>query len=190
MQFTIRMPDEYGEKIAILAEKMGLKKSDIARIALKKFVEDAVRAGVDGVITADLPPEEAKQLKDLSSPKGLDTIFLAAPTSSTERLQKVIKISTGFIYCVSVAGVTGERNSLAQSLKKRVKDIKRMTKKPVAVGFGVSNAKTARWVASFADGVIVGSAIVKVIQNNLKNKDLIGKVGRLAKNLASSIHGI
>lgn len=162
----------------------------IFHYGVEKFVEDAAGAGIDGVIIADLPPEEATEIKTCSDKKELDTIFLAAPTSSNERLHKVIAMSTGFIYCVSVAGVTGVRNSLAVNLKKRVEDIKRMTNKPVAVGFGVSNTKTAQWVASFSDGVIVGSAIVKIIQDNLTSKDLISKVGKLAKNLASSIHGI
>ena len=162
----------------------------IFHYGVERFVEDAVKSGVDGVIVADLPPEEAKEIKIFSSREELDTIFLAAPTSSTERLHKVAEASTGFIYCVSVAGVTGVRNSLAQSLKKRVEDIKKLTDKPVAVGFGVSNAKTAQRVASFADGVIVGSAIVKVVEDNLKNKDLVGKVGMVVRNLASAIHGI
>ncbi len=162
----------------------------ILHYGIEKFVEDAVRSGVDGVIVADLPPEEAKEIKTFSDKKGLDTIFLAAPTSSKERLRKVAKESTGFIYCVSVAGVTGVRNSLARTLKERVESIKNITDKPVAVGFGVSNAKTAKWVASFADGVIVGSAIVKVVQDNLKNKEMISKVGKLINSLAKAIHGI
>jgi tryptophan synthase alpha chain len=162
----------------------------IFHYGVEKFVGDATQAGVDGVIVADLPPEEAKEIKIFSSKKGLDTIFLAAPTSSTERLHKVVEASTGFIYCVSVAGVTGVRNSLALTLKKRVEDIQKITDKPVAVGFGVSNAKTAGWVASFADGVIVGSAIVKVIQDNFGKKDLINKVGELVKDLASAIHRV
>jgi len=157
---------------------------------IKKFADDCIESGIDGVIIADLPPEEAKEIKTISSNKSLDTIFLAAPTSSAERLHKVAEASTGFIYCVSVAGVTGVRNSLAMSLKKRVEDIKKMTNKPVAVGFGISNAKTAKWVASFADGVIVGSAIVKIVQDNLGDKNLVKKVGIFTKNLASSIHGI
>jgi tryptophan synthase alpha chain len=162
----------------------------IFHYGVERFVEDAVQSGVDGVIVADLPPEEAQEIKIFSFKEGLDTIFLAAPTSSTERLHKVAEASTGFIYCVSVAGVTGVRNSLAQSLKQRVESIKKITDKPVAVGFGVSSTKTAEWVASFADGVIVGSAIVKVVQDNLKNKEMVNKVGKLAKNLAIAIHGI
>jgi len=160
----------------------------IFHYGIEKFVEDAVKSGVDGVIVADLPPEEAKEIKIFSSKKGLDTIFLAAPTSLKERLHKIAEASTVFIYCVSVAGVTGARNSLAQSLKRRVVDIKKLTDRPVAVGFGISNIQTAKWVASFADGVIVGSAIVKVIQDNLEKKDLISKVGKLVKDLASAIH--
>lgn len=162
----------------------------IFHYGVRKFVEDATQSGVDGIIIADLPPEEAKEIRIFSLKEGLDTIFLAAPTSSTERLHKVVGASTGFIYCVSIAGVTGIRNSLAQSLKKRVEDIGRITDKPIAVGFGVSNAKTAEWVASFADGVIVGSAIVKVVQNNLARKDLVDKVGIVVRNLASAVHRV
>jgi tryptophan synthase alpha chain len=162
----------------------------IFHYGLEKFVEDATQSGVDGLIVADLPPEEAKEIKVFSIKNELNTIFLAAPTSSTKRLQEVVEASSGFIYCVSVAGVTGIRNSLAQSLKKRVEDIKKMTEKPVAVGFGVSNTKTAQWVASFSDGVIVGSAIVKVIEKNHNRKIMIKKVGELVRNLASAVHRV
>ena len=155
-----------------------------------EFVGDCVKSGVDGVIIADLPPEEAKEIKSIAVKKGLDTIFLAAPTSSKERLSKVADISTGFIYCVSVAGVTGARNSLAKSLKKRVEALKKITNKPVAVGFGVSSPKTAELVASFSDGVIVGSAIVKVIDKNKRNKELVGKVGRSVRSLADAVHKV
>lgn len=157
---------------------------------VKKFVDDCVESGVDGVIIADLPPEEAKEIKIFSDKNELDTIFLASPTSSKERLRKVVEMSTGFIYCVSVAGVTGERTSLATSLKKRIIDIKKLTAKPVAVGFGVSSTETAKWIASFADGVIVGSAIVKVIQDNIGKKGLVEKAGKLTKKLASAVHNI
>lgn len=157
---------------------------------VKKFVGDCVKSGIDGVIIADLPPEEAKEIKSISVKRGLNTIFLAAPTSSRARLHKVADISSGFIYCVSVAGVTGVRNSLAKSLKKRVEDIKKITNKPVAVGFGVSSAKTAEWVASFADGVIVGSAIVKTIDKNVGKKNLVAKVGRSVRSLADAVHKV
>ncbi|HIE43209.1 MAG TPA: tryptophan synthase subunit alpha [Candidatus Omnitrophica bacterium] len=153
-----------------------------------KFVCDAVKSGVDGAIIADLPPEEAKNLRDKAKEKGLDTIFLLAPTSSNERIRKIINASTGFIYCVSVTGVTGVRNSLARSLRMRVQQIKEMTDTPVAVGFGVSNTETAEWVASFADGVIVGSAIVKIIGENCPRGVMIEKVEELVGELALAIH--
>jgi len=132
----------------------------------ERFVRDATRAGVDGVIVPDLPPDEAKGLRSVAKKHGLDTIFLLAPTSTPDRLKLVSKASTGFIYYVSITGITGSALRLDASQKKSIAAIKSLTNKPVALGFGVSSPKEARAVAGFADGVIVGSAIVKTIKNS------------------------
>jgi len=125
------------------------------------FVKNARNAGVDGVIIPDLPPDESGNLIRFSRKAHLDTIFLLAPTSTPERIQKVAKASRGFIYYVSVTGITGSRLSLDESLGLFISEIKKYSDKPVSVGFGVSTPEEASSVAKVSDGVIVGSAIVK-----------------------------
>lgn len=149
----------------------------------ERFVKDAVTAGVDGVIVPDLPPEEAEGLIAHSRKNGLDTIFLLAPTSNEERIKKVCRISTGFIYYVSLTGVTGVREGLSKDIGSMVKKIKSYTKTPVAVGFGISRPEQAKEISCLADGVIVGSAIVKVIEENMREKTMAKKVRNFAKGL-------
>ncbi len=129
------------------------------RLGLAQTSELARRAGVSGFIVPDLPPDAAGEW--LSASEGLDTVFLAAPTSTPERLAKVGEMSTGFVYCVSTTGITGERADLPALLADTVARVKSFTALPVAVGFGVSTPAHARAVAGLADGVVVGSAIVK-----------------------------
>jgi tryptophan synthase alpha chain len=125
------------------------------------FVKDAKDAGVDGLIIPDLPPDEAGNLIQYARTESLDTIFLLAPTSNTERIKKVAKASRGFIYYVSVTGITGSRLLLDGSLEMFISGIRKYTDKPIAVGFGVSSPEEASSVSKVSDGVIVGSAIVK-----------------------------
>jgi tryptophan synthase alpha chain len=155
----------------------------------EKFVNDAIAAGLDGVILPDLPPEEAGTLIPLAKKAGLDTIFLLAPTSTDERIKLVCKLSQGFVYYVSLTGVTGARaggvqSSVAVSLHK----IKQVTDKPVAVGFGISSPDQAAQVAQWgADGVIVGSALVKVIEENTGSPELITKAAAFVKALKQGV---
>ena len=128
----------------------------------KEFIADAVKAGVDGVIIPDLPPEEAEEFLGLA--EGLDMIFLLAPTSTPDRIQQVGKISKGFIYYISLTGTTGTKESLSSGLKEKVNEIKKSVSLPVLVGFGVSGPEQARQAAQVSDGVIIGSAIVKLIE--------------------------
>jgi tryptophan synthase alpha chain len=130
------------------------------------FLGDAVHAGIDGVIIPDLPPDEAGGLLGLSRRAGFATIFLLAPTSTGDRIRKVGKASTGFIYYVSMTGITGSRLSLDGSFSESVQHIRRTTGKPVAVGFGVSTPEEAKVVAEISDGVIVGSAIVRRLHDS------------------------
>lgn len=162
----------------------------VLRYGVQNFVKDCKKNGVDGVIIPDLPFEEAASLRKISKKGGLAAIFLIAPTSTKERIKRIAKSSTGFIYYVSLTGVTGARNKLPPELVSKVRSIKSMTKKPVAVGFGISNPVQAQTVAKIADGVIIGSAIVKIIANNQNNKiALLSKVANFSKNLAKAIHG-
>ena len=127
----------------------------------ERFVRDASEAGVDGIIVPDLPPEEARDILAFSKRSDFDIIFLVAPTSTGERAGKVAKSSRGFIYYVSITGITGSKLTMDSSIASHVARIRSMSGTPVAVGFGISTPEEAAEVAAFADGVIVGSAIVK-----------------------------
>jgi tryptophan synthase alpha chain len=127
----------------------------------ERFVHDASSAGVDGMIVPDLPPEEAGIMRKSAKKVGLDTIFLLAPTSTEDRIRTVAKASTGFIYYVSITGVTGAQLSMDVAIESHISRIRQESGTPVAVGFGISTPEEASAVSRFADGVIVGSAIVK-----------------------------
>jgi len=160
----------------------------VAHYGLSNFVRDSKSSGVDGIIIPDLPPEEGKELIKISRRKDFSTIFLAAPTSTKGRLKIIADKSNGFIYYVSLTGVTGARKKLPSDIVKHVASLKRLTKKPVCVGFGISDAKQARKIARIANGVIVGSAVIKIIEKNLKSKDLYKKVSSFTKTLAKAVH--
>lgn len=159
----------------------------ILRYGLDRFAKQARAKGVDGVIVADLPIEEAGDLIKAARKAKLATIFLAAPTSDKQRLSRIAAKSTGFIYYVSLTGTTGVRQKLPQELTAQVKRLKRLTAKPVCVGFGVSRPQQAKEVCRVADGVIVGSAIVKVIEKRLGQKGLIGAVTKFVRQLRQAI---
>jgi tryptophan synthase alpha chain len=133
----------------------------VFKYGVENFVHDAARAGVDGVIIPDLPPDEADDLRRAAIEVNLNTIFLLAPTSTDERIKKVCSASSGFIYYVSITGITGSSLLLDGSLQASLAKIKTCTNKPVAVGFGVSTTEEATEVTRAGDGVIVGSAIIK-----------------------------
>jgi len=148
------------------------------------FVNDAVKSGIDGVIVADLPPEEASELISPAMVHGLATIFLVAPTSTPERVKLIAETSTGYIYCVSTTGVTGAREKVSDTLEPMIKMIREYTDKPISVGFGVSTSDQAREVSKMSDGVIIGSAIVNLIE---KYKDDPEKMLVSVEEFASSI---
>jgi tryptophan synthase alpha chain len=131
-----------------------------------RFVNDAVEAGVDGVILVDLPPEEAESegLSALARERGLDVIFLLAPTSDPGRIGKVVKSGRGFLYYVSVTGVTGARSEVSASLDEEVGRIRDATGLPLVIGFGISDPGQAGTVALLGDGAVIGSALVKLFE--------------------------
>ena len=143
----------------------------------KNFVDQAVAAGVDGVIIPDLPYEEAKKFSHYAHQKGLANICFISPTSSAARIRAILKIARGFIYYVSLTGVTGSRKSLSADLKTKLSAIRRLTTKPVCVGFGISCVAQVKEVRKISDGVIVGSAIVAKIKENMGNRNLVQRVG-------------
>ena len=140
---------------------------------LELFANDAKNAGADGVIMTDLPPEEADDWKKAADDSNLATIFLVAPTSTEERLNLCAKLASGFIYCVSRTGVTGARKDLPTELKELVDHIKSKTQTPVVIGFGISTPEHVKQVSAFADGAVVGSALVNIVSNNLDDRDKI-----------------
>jgi len=151
----------------------------------EKFIAQAKKAGIDGVIIPDLPPEEAGSLIKVAKKAGIATVFFIAPTTTKERIKRIAHASTGFIYYVSLTGVTGARARLPKNVLDQIKLAKRFTKKPVCVGFGISTKEQVRQMGRAADGVIVGSAIVKAIEENRGKKDLVRNVSRFVKNLKS-----
>ncbi|MDH5526038.1 MAG: tryptophan synthase subunit alpha [Nitrospirota bacterium] len=140
----------------------------IYHYGVEAFARDAVTAGVDGVIIPDLPPEEGHDLIVAARKEKLATIFLLAPTSDDARIRKVTQTATGFIYYVSITGITGAALTDMGDVGARIGDIRKKTGKPIAVGFGISTPEQARAIGRMADGVIVGSALVKHIEANLE----------------------
>jgi tryptophan synthase alpha chain len=138
----------------------------ILRMGMEKFCSVARLAGVDGVLITDLPVEEAGEYLLAMKSCDLSPVFLAAPTSPDARLKKIAEASRGFVYAVSRTGVTGKRQQLAEDAQRLVKRLRRVTKLPIAVGFGISNAEQFAEVGEFADAVVVGSAIVETVERN------------------------
>lgn len=154
---------------------------------LKEFSTEAAEAGADGVLVVDLPPEEAPELKVNLDKASLDLIFLLAPTSTNERVELVASHASGFVYLVSVTGVTGARPDLDYSLDSLTDQIKSATRLPVGVGFGVSSPEQVEKIAEYADAVIVGSAIVRIIEQHGNNNDtLLQKLGSFVTKLSEA----
>ncbi|KAB2643458.1 MAG: tryptophan synthase subunit alpha [Verrucomicrobiota bacterium] len=141
---------------------------------VEAYIKKAKQAGVDGMLTLDLPPEEASEVSKASTANGLDCVFIVAPTTPAERLAIIGKVATGFIYYVSREGVTGVRDQVAVGIADAVERIKSVIKLPVAVGFGIATRAHVAEVAALAEGVIVGSALVNVIKDNLDQRSTIG----------------
>jgi tryptophan synthase alpha chain len=155
---------------------------------VESYVQDAKAAGVDGLLTLDLPPEEAGELVQACRKHGLSNIFIIAPTTPDERIPLIVESGSGFLYYVSREGVTGTRDQVVVGLQDAVDRIKAYSSLPVVVGFGISNHDHVREVASVADGVVVGSAIVNCIPENLEDRDLIPNViGTKVRELMSGL---
>lgn len=151
---------------------------------IERFVQDAVAAGFDGLIVPDLPPEEAEEVESACRQAGLATIYLLAPTSTEERIKFVAQHSTGFIYLVSVTGTTGARAELPPDLKNFVARVRRHTNLPLAIGFGIGTGDQAAAVGAIAEGVIVGSALVKAAGST----EGVAAVRKLGSELAAGAH--
>lgn len=158
----------------------------ILRMGMQKFCHVARAAGIDGVLAIDLPVEEADEYLRAMRDHDLAPVFLAAPTSPDERLKRIAQVSRGFVYAVSRTGVTGQRQQLAADAQHLVKRLRRVTKLPIALGFGISNAEQFAEVGEFADAVVVGSAIVETIERNRGREP--AAVGEFVKKLTAVSH--
>ena len=155
---------------------------------IENYVQEAKAAGVDALLTLDLPPEEAFELLEASRNQGLCNIFIIAPTTPNDRIPLIAQSGSGFLYYVSREGVTGAREEMASGLKESVDRIKAHSELPVVVGFGISSPEHVREVSTAADGVVVGSDIVNCIPENLSDKAAIpGVIGAKVRHLMQGL---
>ena len=159
----------------------------IHKVGMEKFIADGARAGVDGLLVLDLPPEESDNYEALMRKNGLCHIYLVAPTTPEARMELIVKRGSGFIYYISREGVTGMQSKVASNLASQVAKIRAHTKLPIAVGFGISNPEQAKLVAAEADGCVVGSAVVNQIAEHGKSPELVAKVSAFVKSLADAV---
>lgn len=159
----------------------------VLRFGLEKFPSAARAAGVDGILALDYPPEEAAAFRQALVEEGICMVHLIAPTTTEERMRLLAESSTGFIYCVSRTGVTGMRESVEASVRPMVEKIKSCSDEPVAVGFGISTPAQVADVAQYADAVVVGSAIVRRIEEHIGRDDLVEAVTEFVCELTAPL---
>ena len=161
----------------------------IHRMGPETFAMAAAASGVDGVLVTDLPPEEAGDLRGALAGSRVDLIFLLSPTSSRERVDRVCREASGFVYFVSRTGVTGAREDLPEGLAEQVGSARRVSPVPVAVGFGISGPEQVKAIAAYADGVVVGSALVRIVEEKSASPDLEASVEAFCRTLSGSLRG-
>lgn len=154
----------------------------------KKFAEGAKSAGIDGILAVDLPPEESAELTKYIQDKNIYQIYLLAPTTGNERMKDILSCAKGFVYYVSVTGVTGARKSLPETIRTKVKEIKKISSIPVGVGFGISSKEQAKDIGKSADAVIIGSKIIQFIEDNINDKPaMLRKISEFSSGIKSSL---
>jgi len=154
----------------------------------ERFAADAQQAGVDGILVVDLPPEDADELLLWTRPAGIHFICLLTPTSGPERVRKVMQSAAGFVYYVSVTGVTGVRPMLADTVRPAVQRLRQATKLPIGVGFGITTPEQAAAVADFADAAVVGSAIMRLVDEQRRSPSMVADVGAFIRRLKRGMH--
>jgi tryptophan synthase alpha chain len=157
---------------------------------VERFIQDAARAGVDGLLVLDLPPEESDNYEALMRKAGLCNIYLVAPTTPEDRIEFIVKRGTGFIYYISREGVTGMQAKVSDTLAEMTKKIRSHTRLPIAVGFGISNGEQAKFVAQQSEAIVVGSAVVNQIAEHGKSPRLVENVSRFVKTLADAAKSV
>jgi tryptophan synthase alpha chain len=157
------------------------------RMGLANFIKEAAGAGVDGLLTLDLPPEESENYEQLMKAAGLAVVYLVAPTTPEERIELIVKRASGFIYYVSREGVTGMQEKIATNINAMTALIRKHTQLPIAVGFGISTPEQARTVAAFAEAIVVGSAVVNQIAKHGKEPDLVKRVAEFVRPMVAAV---
>ena len=153
----------------------------------ERFAARAKRAGVDGILVVDLPPEESHELRQHTDRAGLDFISLIAPTTSDNRIARIAKNATGFLYYISITGVTGTAQPLMQNIRVDVERIRKISALPLVIGFGISTPAQAARIVSYADGVVIGSAFVRLIEENGAKDDLIQIASSFVKDIKKAL---
>ena len=153
----------------------------ILRMGLENFVNDARAAGVDGVLTLDMPPEEGETFRAAFDRAGIDTIFLLSPTTTVERIRRASELGSGFLYGISRLGVTGVRDTVDDSARELAQRVRSETRMPLALGFGISRPEHVRAIGQWADAAVVGSALVKVIAEHGSSAGLLDEVERYVR---------
>ncbi len=166
--------------------------SIVFRYGADKFVQQAKESGFAGLIVPDLPGDEADDFVDVAKKHEMDLIQLVAPTTPPERIHKIVEAASGFLYCISVAGITGERSGLPDHLQSYLENLRSETDLPLAVGFGIGNSDQASQLREFADGVIVGSAVVKRINaihdENTTVDEAVDSIGQFTADMVKATH--
>ncbi len=154
----------------------------------ERFARDAKQAGIDGLLVVDLPPDEAGELLQWTKPEGVHFVCLLAPTSNEARVRKVVRHAAGFIYYVSVVGVTGVRPMQADSVRPAIEKLRRATKVPIGVGFGITTPEQAKEVAAFADAAVVGTAIMRIVDQHRSEPTVaLAEVGKFVRGLKDAM---
>jgi tryptophan synthase alpha chain len=162
----------------------------IFRYGGERFAKDAHQAGVDGILVVDLPPEDAEELLVWTRAVGIHFIFLLAPTSPPERVAKIVRRAAGFVYYVSVTGVTGVRPMVADTVRPAIERLRRVTRLPIGVGFGITTPEQAAAVAKFADAAVVGSAIMRIVDGHRSSSDAVAEAGAFIRRLKDAMEEV
>ena len=161
----------------------------ILHYGIKNFTLKCHSLGIDGLIIVDLQPEEDSELFESIKNYNIDLIRLITPTTTTERLKKIVKNASGFLYYVTITGITGQKSANIKELKSSIKKIKKYSKLPIVAGFGINNKKQIKEICSITDGAVVGSSIIKIIENNLENKNkMLELISSFVKKLKLGIN--
>ena len=159
----------------------------IIKYGIERFFKDAKKCDVDGILIPDLPPEESDEIKELAAAYGLSTIFLISPATANKRMKMIEKLSDDFVYCISVTGTTGTREKLAQNIEPYLKRVKSQLKKPYVVGFGISAAEDVKKISGHSDGVVVGSALIKMIEKYKNSDNLPERIKKYIRTLTKPL---